>query len=508
MTFLLCSPVLSFGHTIDSTQSSNKIIVEVDVNFAQDLGQNFGTIFEARDPQTGKLLFGAGFPATYNTRLQSDRYQMQFFVRPLKLKKQYELSTYPRPTNMFAQSYLYSIGNNIHMAYLHHNDMSIKNNLWLDDQANPRQGSNNIIFLRGKPLTLRDDKLLYDNKVILNLSDSKKTDNKYNFLYYANGHIFLSLHTKTNSSIIAIPWSPYPDSSPVNLDNAISLNTIKRFSVVYSFGQFNNEVLACTNTGGIYSFKNKKWKVIRNPNGKSYQVYSIINYNNHLLMGQYPSGNLLEYDGDKIITHDNWPPVPKDASPTARELQTTSIYRGELFVGVWPWAELWRLDPDTSKWIAMGRLFKSPSVTINPVHPYEEEAIASGSGRNVLGQRITSMIPLENSLLIGTSWKGGENTLDEYKFTLLNKEQREEYGSIHRLKMPGNLSGTLRWKDKPIKLKFVAQGNEMAIWQDGIKIAAAQINPKLLKDIQEYELQLGKGLFGKFSGTIKINEAS
>ncbi|KTD21387.1 hypothetical protein [Legionella londiniensis] len=504
---LIFSPVLSFSHNIESTQSSNKITVEVDVNFGQDLGQNFGTFFEARDVKTGKLLFGAGFPATYNTRFQNDRYQMQFFIRTQKFKKQHKLSTFPRPSNMYAQSYLYSINNNLRMAYFQHDDLVFdkKSKSWVDEQTHLRQGSNNIYTLRGKTLTFQDDKLLYDEKIILDLSESKKNDEEYKFSYYAQGHIFLSRHSKKNASLIAIPWTPYSESLP-SIERAITLNT-KRFSLIYSNGQLNSEVVACTNTGGIYSFKNKKWKILRNPDGNSYQVYSMITYNNRLLMGQYPSGFLLEYDGKNIITHQNWPPVPENASPSARELQTTAIYRGELFAGVWPWAELWRLDPDTNKWIAMGRLFKSPSVTMNPIHPYEQEASASGATRNQLGQRITSMIPFGDSLLMGTSWKTGENTIDKYKFSLISKSKRDEYGALHRLKMPGSIVGGFVWKDEPVKLKFVAQGNEMAIWQDGKKIASTSIDPKILKDIPEYEIYLGKGVFGKFTGQIKISNA-
>ena len=47
----------------------------------------------------------------------------------------------------------------------------------------------------------------------------------------------------------------------------------------------------------------------------------------------------------------------------------------------------------------------------------------------------------------------------------------------------------------------------MAIWQDGKKIASTSIDPKILKDIPEYEIYLGKGVFGKFTGQIKISNA-
>ena len=229
----------------------------------------------------------------------------------------------------------------------------------------------------------------------------------------------------------------------------------------------------------------------------------MITYNDQLLMGEYPHGFLLEYDGKNIITHPNWPPVPSNASPFARELQTTVIYRGELFAGVWPWAELWRLSPDSTKWLTMGRLFSSPNVSENPIHPYETEASASGSVFNQLGQRLTSMVAHKDSLLMGTSWKIGETIIDEYKFSLLNREQRMEYGAIHRLKMSGNLTGLLTWKDHPTKLLFMAKNGEMAIFQDGEKIASTEFDTTTIKDMQEYNIKFGHGVFGKFNGPIK-----
>ena len=50
------------------------------VNFGKDLGQNLGTVFEARDSD-GQVLFGAGFMGLFNTHFRMDRWTLQFFVR-------------------------------------------------------------------------------------------------------------------------------------------------------------------------------------------------------------------------------------------------------------------------------------------------------------------------------------------------------------------------------------------------------------------------------------------
>ena len=49
------------------------------VNFGEDLGQNIGTVFEARDSD-GQVLFCAGFMGLFNTQLPAwDRWDAAVF---------------------------------------------------------------------------------------------------------------------------------------------------------------------------------------------------------------------------------------------------------------------------------------------------------------------------------------------------------------------------------------------------------------------------------------------
>ena len=102
---------------------------------------------------------------------------------------------------------------------------------------------------------------------------------------------------------------------------------------VYAYGQLKKHVFAATNTGGVYSFDGDSWKVWREPDGVSYQIYSMINFDDRLLMGQYPTGNLFEFDGSRFQLLPNQPPVMSGVSPNAREAQTLTIYGGDLYAG-------------------------------------------------------------------------------------------------------------------------------------------------------------------------------
>jgi hypothetical protein len=121
-------------------------------------------------------------------------------------------------------------------------------------------------------------------------------------------------------------------------------------------------------------FDGKSCTSLRDPDGKSFQVYSALNYYDRLLLGHYPSGCVYEFDGQNIRLQAGWPPRLPGVSGSAREAQTTTIYRGDLYIGVWPWAEIWRYDRDADHWHSMGRAFTGPALTDTVTHPYEQKS--------------------------------------------------------------------------------------------------------------------------------------
>jgi len=57
----------------------NTTTFSVTIDFGQDVGQSFGTLFEARD-KSGRIVAGAGFQDVYNTHFRNDRHTVQLFV--------------------------------------------------------------------------------------------------------------------------------------------------------------------------------------------------------------------------------------------------------------------------------------------------------------------------------------------------------------------------------------------------------------------------------------------
>ena len=121
------------------------------------------------------------------------------------------------------------------------------------------------------------------------------------------------------------------------------------------------------------------------------------------LIGEYPTGRLFEFDGRTVRPSPLTPPDFSDGIPNASESQTLAVHCGNLFVGYWPHAALYRYDG--SHWKEPITFFPSRTETF----PHTKEAEAAGQIFNFLGQRVSSLISHEGSLYAITSNKGDWN---------------------------------------------------------------------------------------------------
>jgi len=80
----------------DGPARATRIVVTIDRG--QDVGQCFGSLFEAKSTD-GSLVVGAGFQNAYNTRYRAHRHAIQFFVRPTDGGRVVHVEELPRPTD-------------------------------------------------------------------------------------------------------------------------------------------------------------------------------------------------------------------------------------------------------------------------------------------------------------------------------------------------------------------------------------------------------------------------
>lgn len=485
---------------------SRLLTVAVTIDRGSDTGQSFGTVFETMT-EDGQFVVGAGFQDGYNTRLRQDRHAVQFYVRPASGERVIASEYLPRP-NTLCGTYLFARDGKIHSTFGGARTWDEVAKQWV---AEPDSGGTlETMRVGDRILEFGESEVRCDGRRILSPPDQ----GSYQLFYYAHGHLcFYHVNRRDGeyrpyrddadgfSRLYACPWSL--DEPQVDLTRAITLTLPIVGETTFAWGQLGSQIVTGSNVGGFYVLESGAWTILREPRlGVSYQLYSTILFNNRLLMGQYPTGRLFEYDGEKITDLADWPPVPAGISASAREAQTTAIYGGELFVGVWPWGELWRYSPDSAKWTFVRRVMSHPEPSADVVHPYDAENHGHEVS-NLWGQRVTSLVPNGPDLFLSTSAKY-PCEWDAERFPFLAQDLWMSYGSVHRLTAAGHLGAVVKWTPGPTRLEFVLSESTMSIFQDGTQLAETPIADPMWSQLQA-GLKLkppcwGNGTFGQFSG--------
>jgi hypothetical protein len=387
--------ILLFDALSQMSAGAEPTTIAVTIDRGRDLGQSFGSLFEATS-EDGTLVFGAGFQNAYNTRYRADRHAVQFFIRPASGDREMKTEELPRPNNKLVGSYLFGRDGTVYSTYGGLKSWESESQSWHD--AKDAGGTNESMRVGNATLTFGSSTVTFNGRTILEPPD----EGRYQLFFYANSHLCFyhvnrrdkPYHPYINdedgfSRLYACPWTP--DQPRVDLSKAITLRLPVVGETTFAWGQLGQQIVTGSNIGGFYVFEDGAWRMLLEPNlGVSYQLYSSLAFQDRLVMGQYPTGRVFEYDGKTITDQKGWPPVPAGVTGSAREAQTSVIYGGDLMVGVWPWGEVWRYNPDSRRWIFMQRMFDHPAISDQITHPYDVEN-KDNSPRNMWGQRVTSL---------------------------------------------------------------------------------------------------------------------
>lgn len=486
--------------------------IVVTLDRGTDIGQAFGSLFEAKTAD-GSLVMGAGFQNAYNTRYRADRHAIQFFIRPTDGRRELAVEELPRPNDELVGSYIYSQGGHIYSTYGGLKRWNADRHRWdsvRGGEGTSSRGTGETMRVGNGVLAFGDSRVSYNGEVILDPPEK----GSYQLFFYAHGYLcFYHVHRGDGpyrpfedeadgySRLMACPWTPAQGA--VDLRDAIVLRLPVVGETTFAWGQAGDQIVTGSNIGGFYVLHNKAWKMLLEPNlGVSYQLYSSLAFYDRLLMGQYPTGRVFSYDGGKIADQPGWPPVMPGVSDAAREAQTTAIYGGDLLVGVWPWGEVWRYNPDQRQWHFAQRMFPHPQPTTKIIHPYDVEN-RENSPQNLWGQRVTSLVPHGPDLFIATSAKAPYPWQPE-RYPFLADGKWKSYGKIFRATMPGHLSAATRWTKGPTQLKFTIGRGRMMIHQDGELIGTSPLPGSLATRIAKAkpldDIRWKTGIYGEFDG--------
>ncbi|MSR60813.1 MAG: hypothetical protein EXS05_24760 [Planctomycetaceae bacterium] len=479
---------------------------QITVDRGPDRGQNFGSLFEVTSAD-GTVTIGAGFQNLYNTRTRADRHALQFFVRPTDGERTFQVEQLPRPNNLCG-TYLFSRDEVVHSTF---GDVKA----W---DAHAKQWRN-IPSIGGTEETMRvgtgvlefgDSSVKYSGRTIL----EKPARGSYQIFFYADGYLCFYHVDRGDggyrpyvndadgfSKLYACPWTP--EQHAVDLAKAIVLTLPVVGETTFAWGQLGRQVVTGSNIGGFYVLEDGQWRKLLEPNiSVSYQLYSSMAFHDRLLMGQYPTGRLFDYDGKNITDRPGWPPVLQGVTSSSREAQTTVIYGGEMFVGVWPWGELWRYNPDAKQWHFQQRMFPYPELSDEIVHPYDLEN-RGNEVSNLWGQRVTSLVTSGDGLFVSTSAKYPCEWQPE-RYPFLAEDKWKSYGSVSRLTLPGHLGANTAWTAGPTTFQLTIRNKTMSISEDGKQLAETVVTGPLaerLRSVSQLKpVRWGEGIYGRFTG--------
>lgn len=291
----------------------------------------------------------------------------------------------------------------------------------------------------------------------------------------------------------------------------------------YAFAEKNGAILTGTNAGHVLIFnKEAGWCRAKDKNedhvfkyspddqnmpekANGYQFYTSINYGDKTLFGEYPSGALYEFDGTALFPSQISPPGFSVEERPGYEAQAFASYCGDLYVGYWPYGDLWIKKINHDAW-ERKRLFTHPDrdhAKENGFFPYFNEPDEGWHENNFFGQRVNSLILNGPDLYASASNKSGWG--DKISPSFMNAEQQAEYGTIHRIHKKGCLTSyvpeleTLRRDpNNTIEFKFVITRQQIEIYVDGQRVGVAK-NHGVVPE-ENMTVTWAGGIFGSLRG--------
>lgn len=473
-----------------------------------------GSILEICD-KNNQLLFGFGFPNVVNTAVYTQG-QLVAFVNSDLIDN--PLKKYKIIENPFADR---SLGTLLHCALgkvsltdYHYKQYSVV----LEKNGNSFSSQTNNYYYRaqiykGKEIRYWDNKIRYNQR---NIEEVFSKNISIYTMSIINDFAFFNTYDEEKKQFNL-------QARKINVhDLTIDKKTIiiknyKSNEYVYSYGFLKGKALFATNLGNLYSVSMRSLdceedfiaeKISSNQEGKSFQFYSMLNFYDKILLGQYPTGNIFLYDGEVLTQLDNVPGILNGYPNKGREVQTLYPAGGKILAGVWPWAELWKIDNNLSNSHFIQRLVQKPENKTFAEHPYEY--FVKNYDYNVLGQRITGILGYKNYIYVSTSNKNGKkyNTTD----LIEEIEMIDEYGDVTVFEtksdffVPMGQEGLLEKNGtQKINLEFYTKKEKN---QGKVKIF---MNEKYVGKIDScfpvdkvlnIKITPGNGMFGKYDGKI------
>lgn len=482
--------------------TEHRLRIELEVELGEDLGQPLGTLFELRSG--GRIVAAAGGQQLSGTHISNNGRVISFFVSSDEPTTTVPVGD-PFP-GLHSHTRLFNWKNTLYAFMRAPMNLQVRR-LGADDLWHPAPDMETLLGPQVRNLEVVNDRLLvFHDHAITYAGDTLYTNTEVDHMIgvYRHGRMLIHLFSGTNApdAFLLAEWQPTVTGSFRAVVLHLDPSPEPRSGRVYCMTHHGSQFLVGTNFGGLYRISEEALHVefLRAPDDPSWQPYCFLSMNDAVLIGHYPSGQILSMNASGPIPFE--PPMnrPTWAPERHREAQSLALYGGSLFCGVWPWGELHELDLSTEKWKASTRLFQHPAIsTPIPEHfdaPYVREIGEGFNGLydNAWGQRITGLTLLGPYLYASTSNKGSREPLPRDS-TILSSAAMAEYGVIHRIHRPGALAAQFDWRPRTV-LSFICERENMTLLQDGDTLMHINSGVSIPWKAEDLRLRMGSKLYG------------
>ncbi len=228
-------------------------------------------------------------------------------------------------------------------------------------------------------------------------------------------------------------WFGGGQSTACRGDECVSI-AVRDATLAFTFAAHDGAVFVGSAFGDALLFRDERWcRMVKHgdewacpdthvlpPIEPSNQFYSSAIYEGRTLIGEYPTGHLFEFDGERVFRSD----IPRPLDGHALESQVLMPFCGSLFVGYWHSGTIYRWDGKA--WHGPIRLFHHDA----DYPQFSEQAERAGQIFNFFGRRAPSLVPYNGALYAITASKGDWNTSIDDR---LPDAVAAEYGVVWRL---------------------------------------------------------------------------
>lgn len=451
----------------------------------EDLGQYLGTLFEVKSA-SGRLLAAAGFVGGSQTSAINDHRSLNFYIAPSEPVVQAQTWRFPgRPYRAGSLFRLMTDRNRLFAYPLGFlgpfREFNIDSGNWsdVDSAASNLARSMRVVSLQAAGshlLAIYQRRIVFgDSNIGLDAVDLNEDELIESGAYF-NGRVLLSIiggfsANRPHASLADCAWNPARNqlTDCKRIQFADDHPDPGRQHVVLGFHLLaDGRVLLYGLNGFLYEYGREALRpLVKIVLDRSWQVYSSIERYDKVLLGQYPSGNLVSLKlGEQLPSSASmqpWsdsqlesvlmrPPIQSEVSIRRDEAQSAMTIGPLLAVGMWPWGEVFEGIPG-GRWNVVLPTPVSDKKQSGGGHPFE-----TLTGSNCMGMRVFQIM----------LWKGGyvfqrtvKNEIDSCSKVIASVPEAEldPYGRVYYREVPGLLTCSLPWTGKARRLRFTLESD-------------------------------------------------